>query len=201
MENINENINNAAMPENNSSNEINIDNGTRTKGQFAITYQQTGRGGCIPVVNGEPKRELMFGYVSESDKTACMNLIRDALIATNGDTYKAMNYIQNAVMVAANDIKPNEAVTVEGVELLINYEAKKIYEGVTEIANLEDITCELPQEAVKVMLVDRAKHVIENRRASWSDEDYDEGYEDGYEEGYDEGYDDGVDDTVDTIIS
>lgn len=211
-----ENQNNTATPMNgapaNNGNEISFDNGTRTAGQFAITYQQSGRGGCIPVVNGVPKPELMFGYISESDKQACMNLIQQALVATNGNTYQAARYIQNAVMIAANDIKPDEAVTVEGVELLVNYTTKKIYEGTTEIANLDDVTCELPQEAVKVMLMDRAKHIIVERRNARPccdtcgdyedcDEAYDEGYEDGYDEGYDEGYEDGVTDVVDDLIN
>ena len=124
---------------NTSAVEINTNENIKTEGQFAIEFQQNGNGGCIPVINGKPEPMLMFGYVSESDKQACTNLVREAILATNGNVYQAQQYIMNAVNVAANGIKPDETIDVEGNEMLISFAEKKIYLGTTEIANLDDM--------------------------------------------------------------
>ena len=154
------------------ANEINT--GKKTNGQFTIEYQRSGRGGVIPVIDGTPQPSLMFGYVTESDKNACMQLIEDALRATGGDIGEVQRYIMNAVQVAAKDIKPDEAVDVDGTEVLISYVDRKAYEGTVEIANLDDMTCELPDEAVKAMLIDRVRLVLEAREAELQFyEDYD----------------------------
>ena len=67
--------------------------------------------------------------------------------------------MMKAVKIAAKGVKLKEAeaVTVDGVEFLINYETKKIYKDEDELANLDDIPCALPPEAIKAMLVTRAK--------------------------------------------
>ena len=158
-----------------------INTGAQTSGEFAITYQQSGYGGVIPVVDGVPQPSLMFGYASESDKKACMKLLEEALRATKGNVYEARSYIMNAVTIAANEIKPDEAVMINGVEILINYEERKAYNGAREIANLDDLRCELPKDAIKTILVDRAELVMEAER-----EDYEYGYlgEDDEEEDF-----------------
>jgi len=140
-----------------------IRTGKKSNGEFAVTYQQNGYGGCTPVIDGKPEPSLTFGYVSESDKQACMKLLEEAIKATGGDIWKVQRYIMNAVRVSAAEIKADEAVTVDdyGTEIIISYQAKKAYQGTEEIANLDDITCELPNEAIKAMLTDRAKLRLE----------------------------------------
>lgn len=145
------------------NNEINT--GAKSNANFTIEYQRNGYGGCIPVIDGKSEPSLMFGYASETDKRACMKLIEDAIRATKGDIRAAQVYIMNAVSVAANEITPDEAVEVEGIEFLISYKDKKAYEGTMEIANLDDLACELPDEAIKALLVTRIQLELENRRA------------------------------------
>lgn len=134
-----------------------ITTGAITNGQFTVTYQQNGYGGCIPVIDGTPHPELMFGYVSEADKEAGLRLLSEALRATNGDIPKAMSYMYSAVQTAANDIKADEAVDVDGTEVVISYAEKAAYIGTSLAAKLDDINCELPNEAVKAMLIDRVR--------------------------------------------
>ena len=152
-----------------------ISTGKKTNGEFTISYQKLGYGGAIPVIDGKPEPRLMFGYVSESDFVSCMDLIETALVATNGDVGMAQVYMMNAIQVAANKIHPDEAVEINGVELLIDYGAKKIYYGSAEIANLDDISCVLPDEAIKAMLIDRA-------RLSMEVDEEDDGYDEDIEE-------------------
>ena len=160
---VNANVNKEdnTMANNNTAVEINTNENIRTEGQFAIEFQQNGNGGCIPVINGNPEPMLMFGYVSESDKQACAKLIREGLLATDGDVYKTMLYIRNAVTIAANDIKPDETVDVDGTEMLVSYRDKKIYLYTTEMANLDDMSeTEMSNEVIKALLVERAKNKI-----------------------------------------
>jgi len=172
------NINNReenAMPTNDAI--INTNQNLKTNGEFAIEFQQN-NGGMIPVINGEPAPILMFGYVSESDKNACIRLIREAVVATNGDVYKAANYIRNAVAIAANDIKPDEAVEVLGNEMLISYTGKRIYLGTTEIANLDDMgDTPMNNEVIKQLLIAKATIELQNWELELDDDD-EEYYED-----------------------
>ena len=165
---------NNTMPNANAA-EINTNENLKTNGEFTIDYQRNGNGGLIPIINGKPEPVLMFGYVSESDKQACIRLIREAVVATNGDVYKAADYIRNAVTIAANDIKPDEAVEVEGNEMLISYTEKRIYLGTTELANLDDmVNVPLENEAIKQLLIARATVELQRLEAELDDFDDDE---------------------------
>lgn len=172
-----------------------ISTGKKSNGQFTVDYQKNGNGGCIPVIDGTPEPMFKFGYVSEEDREAGLRLIGEALRATNGNKYQAMQYMMNAVTVAANDIKPDEVVEVQGNEILISYANKKAYLNTTELANLDDLDCQMPNEAVKALLVSRVETELE-RRAEQAriemnlylerndDEDYEE--EEELEEEFDE---------------
>ena len=153
-----------------------ISTGAKTSGQFTIAYQKNGYGGVIPVIDGKPEPSLMFGYATESDKNACMRLIEEGLRATNGDIYATQRYIMNAVQVSANEIKPDETAEVEGYEILISYADKKAYINTKEIANLEDMAeVDLPNEAIKAMLIDRARLSLEREMTyDYDEDDYDE---------------------------
>ena len=160
---------NNTMPNTNDA-VINTNQNLKTNGEFTIEFQNN-YGGMIPVINGEPAPILMFGYVSESDKQACIRLIREAVVATNGDVYKAANYIRNAVTIAANDIKPDEAVEVLGNEMLISYTERKIYLGTEEIANLDDINdASMGNEAIKQLLIARATIVLQEMEMELDDD-------------------------------
>ena len=138
----------------------NISTGKATEGEFAISYQRDDYGALIPIIDGVPHKELMMGYVSERDAQAGLKLLEKALKATNGDIPAAMRYMYTAASVAAADIKPTETVEIPELdaEFLIDYEKKAIYYYDDEKANLDDLdTTNWPNEAIKAMLVTRAK--------------------------------------------
>lgn len=159
--------NNTTATVNNNSKEAtmnninaNISTGKATEGEFAISYQRDGYGALIPIIDGVPHKELMMGYVSERDAQAGLKLLEKALKATNGDISAAMRYMYTAASVAAADIKPTEKVEIPELdaEFLIDYEKKAIYYYDDEKANLDDLdTTNWPNEAIKAMLVTRAK--------------------------------------------
>lgn len=135
----------------------------RTESQFAVSYQMNGYGACIPTIDGVEHPELMFGYTSEADAQAALNLISEALAATNGNIGEAMRYMYNAARTTALDIKADEAVDVDGVDVIINYQNRKAYKNGEEVANLDNITCPLPNEAIKQILTEKVREMINHR--------------------------------------
>lgn len=147
--------------------------GRKSIGNFTIEYQRNGCGAIIPVIDGTPQPNLMFGYVSETDLAAGMRLIENALRATGNNVYDVQRYIMQAMRTTAHDIHPDEAIDVNGNEILISYAAKTAHLGTEEIANLADMTCELPNEAIKALLVSRTETALAERSAR-HETDYDE---------------------------
>lgn len=143
----------------NNNNAINT--GRKTNGEFAVSYQEMGYGGCTPIIDGKPEPSLTFGYANASDKAACMDLIEHALRATNGNVYEAQRYIQNAISVSAAEINADDVAKVDDAEIIIDYIARKAYFGTQEIANCDDIECDMPNEALKALLISRAKEYVE----------------------------------------
>lgn len=154
-------INNANVKENTMNREITTSK--RTESQFAVSYQRNGYGACIPTIDGVEHPELMFGYTSEADAQAALNLISEALAATNGNIGEAMCYMYNAARTAALDIKADEAVDVDGVDIIINYQNRKAYKNGEEVADLDNITCSLPNEAIKQILIEKVREMINHR--------------------------------------
>lgn len=143
---------------------VNIATGTQTQGEFSIDFQKNGYGGVVPIINNRPEPSLMFGYVSESDREACVKLITDAVKATNGDIFKARLYIMNATATAAADIVPEETVMVGGYELLINYTKREIYFDTEKIADMEDVETFTQDHAIiNALLVERANTALLER--------------------------------------
>lgn len=133
-------------------------NTNKTSGQFIVDFQKDGYAGCTPIINGEPATILTFGYVSQSDYDACCRLIREAVDACDGDVNEAAKYIHNAVLVSASSIKADEAVDIDGYEMLISYDDKTIYYGTEKVAEIsEDITDAV---AIKALLIERARNAI-----------------------------------------
>lgn len=160
------------MPDNN------IITGRKSIGNFTIEYQKNGYGAIIPLIDGTPQPSLMFGYVSEADLAAGMRLIENALRAAGNNIYDVQRYIMQAMQTAAHDIHPDECVDINGVEIIISYAVKTAYLGTNEIANLSDMTCELPDEAVKALLVSRAEAaMIQSHDQYLEENDYEEEFD------------------------
>lgn len=152
--------NNTTAKENTMNREITTNK--RTESQFAVSYQRNGYGACIPTIDGVEHPELMFGYTSEADAQAALNLISEAITATNGDVHKAMQYMYAAARTSALEVKADEAVDVDGVDIVIDYTARKAYKNGEEVANLDAITCPLPNEAIKQLLVEKVKEMVDH---------------------------------------
>ena len=150
-----------------ANNEINT--GKMKANEYVVSYQQNGYGACTPVINGTPAPMLTFGYVAEADREAALKLIADALKATEGDISAVASYIYEAMIVTAAGINAQEADEVDGQEIIIDYEDRKAYIRTIEVANLDDMSCDLPREAVKAILKERVHNYIEAKEREWEE--------------------------------
>lgn len=168
-------VNNTTAKETKMNKEIKTS--AQTASEFAVKFQEMGYEACIPTLGGVAHPELMFGYKGEEDGEAAMELINAAFAAANGNIYNAMCYMANAAKTSALEIKADEAVDVDGVDIVISYEKRKAYKDGEEVANLDSVpsTCPLPNEAIKNLLIEKVREMI-NHRPYNPDEDEDWDY-------------------------
>lgn len=136
-----------------------------------------------------------MGYTSQADKEAAIRFIQRIVDNSDNTGYALYNEIMMACMTGAAmteegiEAYDSEEVEIDGVPIIINYQAQKAYIGInTEleaIADLEDLDCKLPAEAVKALLVERCKTWIATKKAEaeaaleeydWNEEEDDEYY-------------------------
>ena len=110
------------------------------------------------VVNGQ--KVGMLGSTSEKDKQNAMKAIQTALDSSNGNIYEMMQKLQTIAIIEEKEINPDEMIEVNGVEIIISYEAKAAYtiDG-EEIANCTDLP-DMPSEAIKAVLVARTETAL-----------------------------------------
>ena len=124
-----------------------------------------------------------MGYTSQSDKEAAIRFIQRIVDNSDNTGYALYNEIMQACMTGAAmteegiEAYDSEEVEIDGVPIIINYQAQKAYVGVNmeleAIADLEDLDCKLPAEAVKALLVERCKTKIAEMMAEEEADEYD----------------------------
>ena len=146
-------------------------------------------------MNGSPMGIAMSG---DGPREAGIRFMQ--AVANNAtDPRKAVTDFQNVLLLGA--AMKEEGITaaeseedeVDGIPVVINYPSQRIFMGVDRslvlLADLEDLDCELPAEAVKALLVERSKNAIAEMKKAQEEEYgpyYDEEYEDDYDDYYDE---------------
>lgn len=140
-----------------------------------------------------------MGYTSQKDKEAAIKFVQRIVDNSQNTGYALYNEIMQTCMTGAAmteegiEAKDSEEIEIDDVPVIINYEAQKAYIGINNsleaIADLEDLDCDLPAEAVKALLVERSKTAIAEMKKAQEKEYgpyYDEEYEDDYDDYYDE---------------
>lgn len=146
-------------------------------------------------MNGSPMGIAMSG---DGPREAGIRFMQ--AVANNvTDPRKAVTDFQNVLLLGA--AMKEEGITaaeseedeVEGVPVVINYPSQRIFMGVNRslvlLADLKDLDCDLPVEAVKALLVERCKTALAEMKKAQEEKYgpyYDEEYEDDYDDYYDE---------------
>lgn len=136
----------------------------------------------VPTIDGQKRYDMLVYGVNKQDVEAGIRTIMESIDMQLGDVESAKWKLYKGGITTAMGIKPEEEVTVEDIEMQIDYTVCKIYTlSNEEVANLDDLSEEvrkaLNKEAVKAMLVDRAKLKI----AGWSTVDEEDEDEDDYD--------------------
>lgn len=158
--------------------EINTKVNEKNVVEFIKTIKANGTGFCTPVIDGEEMPMLGFFYTSESDYESGANFVKEAVLATNGNMSKIMNYIITAKNVLEADVNPDEEIEIKGYKLMLSYEDKKIYDcELNVIAECSDLN-NLPNEAIKAVLIAKAELnlTVEETKEDYDDYDDDEEY-------------------------
>lgn len=144
-----------------------------------------------------------MGYANKKDKEAALRLIQRVVDNSENTGYDLYMEIMNTCMTGAAMTEEgvsaleSEEIEVEGVPVIINYEAQKAYIGINNtlevVASLEDLdNDEIPEVAVKALLVERSKTAIAEMKKV-QEKEYGPYYDEEYEDDYDDYYDEDVD--------
>lgn len=151
---------------------INTTNTSKNAVEIRAELQKNGTTIEYIVVNGQ--KLGILGSTGEQDKQNAIRTIQTALDASNGNIYEMMSKLSTIATIEEKNIDPDEMVEVCGQEIMISYTQAKAYtmDG-EEIANCTDLN-NLPNEAVKALLVARAEVVIVERANDNDCDEYDE---------------------------
>jgi len=131
-----------------------------------------------------------MGYTSPRDKELAIKFVQKIVDNSDKTGYALYNEIMQTCMTGAAmteegiDAKESAEDVVDGVPVIINYRNCKIYMGLNdslkELANLDDLNCALPKEAVQTLLKERAAHAIADMRKRDDDDYWEDDEEDEY---------------------
>lgn len=104
----------------------------------------------------------ILGTTDEKDKQNAIKAIQTALDASNGDVYEMMQKLSTIATIEEKEIESDEMVDICGVDVIISYAAKTAYtlDG-EEIVNCTELP-DMPNEALKAVLVARAELALED---------------------------------------
>ena len=148
------------MNENATNNEMNLE--TKKAANTVELKQILNADGCkmdVIYVDGRPF--VNVGYVSETDKQACLKAVQKAV--DNSDSLcEAMMKLSNIAELGHAGIDPDEQteIDVDGdtYELMISYKDRKAYVGTTEVANLDNLNLpSVGKDVIKTLLIERAQ--------------------------------------------
>lgn len=197
-------INNTAAKEAKENKEMkNISNITKTvtapKTTVELIQETNAAGVTLEYLAIDGVKIGTMGYTSQKDKEAAIKFVQRIVDNSQNTGYALYNEIMQTCMTGAAmteegiEAKDSEEIEIDDVPIIINYEAQKAYIGIDKsleaIADLEDLDCDLPAEAVKALLVERSKTAIAEMKKAQEKEYgpyYDEEYEDDYDDYYDE---------------
>ena len=156
--------------------EINKTNTSKNVVELQKAYRADGTAIENIVIDGRTVGVL--GSVSERDKAVALETLQKAIDGSD-NVYEALMKIATVANLNTKEVLADEQIEIEGVKVLISYEAKTAYDlNGEELANCKELP-DIPSEAIKAILVDRVKLALAELRKGDYDGDYDEDEDDG----------------------
>lgn len=141
---------------------INTTNNTKNAVEIRAELQKNGTTVEYIVINDQ--KVGILGSTGEKDKANAIKAIQTALDASEGNIMLAMTKLMEIATIEEKGIEPDEEIEINGERVILSYTQKTIYDtNGEEIANCSDLP-DMPNEAIKAVLVARAEVEI----ASWN---------------------------------
>jgi hypothetical protein len=102
----------------------------------------------------------MLGTVNERDRDTALKALNDAYIASGGDLMAMAANLNTIAAITENNITPDEMIEINGVNVIISYEAATAYtiDG-EEITDCKDVP-NMPREGIKALLISRVENLF-----------------------------------------
>jgi hypothetical protein len=150
-----------------------INSTNNTKNAVEIRAELNAKGISIEYIYVNDQKLGILGTTGTKDRENALKAIQTALDASDGDIYEMMAKLSTIATIEEHEIQPDEMIEVCGEQIIISYSAKTAYtiDGVA-IATCIDITAEMPNEAIKAVLVARIEALVaaENDNGYYGDE-------------------------------
>ena len=126
-----------------------------TKNAVEIRAELQENGTTIEYIIIDGQKVGILGSTSKKDKQDAIKAIQTALDASDGNIYEMMQKLSTIATIEEKEIEPDEMIEIDGEEIIISYESRAAYttDG-EEIANCTDLP-EMPNEAIKAVLMAR----------------------------------------------
>lgn len=150
---------------------MNINTTNNTKNAVEIRTELAKNGTKIEyiVINGQ--KVGILGSANANDRAKAIKAIQTALDASNGDVYEMMAKLQTIATIEEHEIAADEMIEINGVDIIVSYASKAAYttDG-AELVNCTDLP-DMPNEAIKAVLVARAQVALADRASDDIDAD------------------------------
>lgn len=136
---------------------MNINKTNTEKSVVELRKELDSNGVTMENIYVDGQKFCCVGYVSEKDKEACLKAVQTAVDGSENLYDAMMKLMANANLTDAN-IDADEEVMIDDVPMVISYRNKAIYDlNGEEFVNCRELECELPNEACKTILMQKAE--------------------------------------------
>lgn len=135
-----------------------INTNTR-KNAVEIREELKANGTKIEYIVIDGQKVGVLGSTSEKDRQNAIAAIQKALDASDGNIYEMMQKLETIATIEEKEIEPDEMIEICGEDVIISYAAKTAYtiDG-EEIVDCKDLP-DMPNEAIKAVLVARVEAI------------------------------------------
>lgn len=135
----------------------NINTTNNNKNAVEIRAELNKNGTTIEYIIVNGTKVGMLGTTGAKDREKALKAIQTAFDASDGNIYAMMSKLNTIATIEEKEIKADEMVRVNGIDVIISYEAKTAYAtNGEEIANCTELP-DMPNEAIKAVLMARVE--------------------------------------------
>ena len=130
------------------------------KNAVEIREELKANGTTIEYIVIDGHRCGILGSTGKADRDAALKALQDTYTASNGNIMEMMDKLSIIATIEEKKIEPNEVIKIKKTDVMLSYMNRKAYTmSGNEIANCDDLP-NMPNEAIKAVLVARAEAAL-----------------------------------------